>query len=604
MFSPSFEEEAMFRTPSALSVTKNVAKRVLCVGSCVAMLSVHVLREHFKLQAEAVHVHAIDDMDFDSIGRDFDYQIITLPVDNVFARHLFFFDDLNDESLAKIRFEKSKDICKTLLNKAMKLNIESGLTSLVGNFFVPQQNPQGRLLPRYDYRNPVFFFEKLNEFLSEELKNYKNSYLLDLDSIASTFGKAYIQDDSVWGLSHGGVFDELDYEVYQELAREGHTRVEPIPRIREVMKIAPEIFWLAVCNEAQNAYRTIRQVDQVKVVAVDLDDTLWRGLVGENIEDVNRSLEGMHYGLIETLLFLKSRGIALAIVSKNSEEIVKAHWDESMRFIMRYEDFAIKKINWNPKSENIRQISEELNVGLNSIVFIDDNPRERHEVSIALPDVRILGNDFYALRRVLLWASETQVGIITDESSKKTEMLQKQLVREELKKTMDRGEFLNSLELEIKYRVVRDESDSSFGRIVELINKTNQFNTTGIRWTREDISNLFSAGGMAFSFSAKDKLTNYGTIAAALVHGDEIKIFVMSCRVIGLEAEFACIHVLKMIAEKAGTNTLRSRFIRTDRNHLAETLFQKTGFIQTDDVWINSNLSESIAPSHIVIRVD
>ena len=177
--------------------------------------------------------------------------------------------------------------------------------------------------------------------------------------------------------------------------------------------------------------RTIRQTDMVKLVLVDLDDTLWRGVAAEAAEVSSTASEGWPLGFAEALMFLKSRGVLLGIVSKNDEDRVREIWRRIYGTRIRLEDFAAVKINWRPKAENIEEILAEVNLLPNSVVFIDDNPVERAAVKAAFPEIRVLGPNPYLWRRILLWSPETQVATITSESAARTEMVQKQVQREE-----------------------------------------------------------------------------------------------------------------------------------------------------------------------------
>jgi len=591
---------AEFRTPTSLSVSENNIEKILIVGSCISILTRGVFETIFNIKCQEIHINAIDDFDFATIDSDFDFQLTSIPMDSVLPRHSYHFDDLNDEERATQRFRSSCDNIRRLLESSLTLNKKLGLLTFVCNFMVPAQNPQGRLLPRYTFRNSVYFIEQLNEFLASEIEARSNCYVIDVDAITASLGKSLVQDDSIWGIAHGGVFTELDFEIAQTLAQRGHTRIEQVPPVKSALQAIPSSFWLAICNETLSAYRTVKNIDQVKVVAIDLDDTLWRGIAAENpMDDPMEMIEGVPLGIVEALLFLKSRGIAIAIVSKNDYEKVKPFWDATMRWFIRLEEFVAIKINWNSKADNIRELAHELNVGLDSIVFIDDNPREREEVKLCLPQVRVIGSDYYDVRRTLLWSSETQVATITAESARKTEMLKSNIEREQLRQTMSRDEFLSSLELKISCQKVIDANNSSMSRLVELINKTNQFNTTGVRWSFEEVTAIFDSGGMGITFNAQDRLTNYGIISAALIKGNHIEIFVMSCRVIGLDVEIAALSTIEELVRQKGFSTLTAVFAPTDRNILAASLYERAGFSHVDGVWSKDISIRSPLPTHI-----
>ena len=201
-----------------------------------------------------------------------------------------------------------------------------------------------------------------------------------------------------------------------------------------------------------------------------------------------------------------------------------------------------------------------------SAVFIDDNPVERAAVEAAHPDIRTLGSDLYYIRRILLWAaSELQTAGITLESARRTEMIKAQVERETARKAMPREEFLASLHIEIKQTTITDSSVPEFKRAFELINKSNQFNTTGRRWTPEEMQQFFAEGGRLEAFRVKDDFTDYGLVCVAIVRGGCIEQYVMSCRVLGLDVEKAVIGTIaREIIETHGV--ARGIVAETDAN--------------------------------------
>lgn len=589
-----------YRTPQSLRVSTPPANRVLLVGSCISLLLDDLMRNEYGLATELLHIHSMTNLDVNSYRDSVDFQVVAIPVDSIFPRHIHFFSDFNDESAAKARFDASCTEMLRLLDQAMQVNAAFSTTTFVCNLLCPQQNPQGRLLPRYSLLNPVFFFEELNRVLCQAIYSRPGAYLLDIDSIAATFGKAYIQDDSIWSLSHGGVLTNLDWELYENVRASGHHRVEPIPTLTEGMEARPELFWRAVCEEVIASYRTIRRMDPVKAIVVDLDDTLWRSVIAESaVEEPQLLFEGMPYGIAEALLYAKSRGIALAIASKNDFETVKAFWDRRVRWFLDFDHFVIKKIHWGRKSESIREIAFELNIGLDSVIFIDDNPRERVEVQSELPQVRVLGSDFYQLRRDILWSPECQVAAVTAESRAKTELFRAQLEREGARKGKTREEFLVSLDLELQPTTVTSSNHPLFARAVELINKTNQFNTTGIRWTPEQLSALFNVGGMVCCFAARDRYTDYGTIGVVVTEAAQVHILVMSCRVIGLDVEHAMLRAIERQVMASGQSVVRCQLVPTGRNQLAIDFMAQSGWRETEGCWCLELSSERPYPSHI-----
>lgn len=597
------KEKHFFRCPRNFEATGNKIKRVLLVGSCTVSLTSGNFKMFFDIDTHFVHVGQVLQFDVSSIDMDFDYQLTSIPMDAVMHINSYLNSEYSDLSATEKRFEESVASLRRLLHDALRFNRERGLLTFVCNFLVPQQNPMGRLMPRYDLRNHVHYVEKLNECLANELAGLKNVFLIDVDAISANHGKRLIQDDSIWKLAHGGVITDSDFNGFETLRHGGNQRIEPIRPISEHMEVDPNLFWNALCAESIAMARTIRQVDPVKIVIIDLDDTLWRGVIAEeSIIDHGFLLEGLHLGLVETLSFLKKRGILLAIASKNDHEKIVKIWDEVFGKHFPIENFVSIKINWNRKSENIKEILSEVNLLARNAVFIDDNPREREEVSAAFEGIRILGADPYEIRRVLLWSAETQVSTVTEESGRRTEMVQKQIVRDSERASMSREDFLKSLNIIIRAHHIKNAEHQLFPRSVELINKTNQFNTTGRRWSAQEISNVLENGGAIYAFEVEDRFTKYGTVIVSLVQSSDIHIFVMSCRVIGLDVELAALAYIANDALHLGIGRLSGHTKTTDANVLSRDLFSRAGYVQQESKWILELNEDRHIPEHIRMK--
>jgi len=391
----------------------------------------------------------------------------------------------------------------------MRWNKKHGLLTFVTSFILPQQNPMGRLLPRYDLRNLVYFVEKLNGALAEELRGFNNTFLFDLDQIIATFGRKYFQDDVIWVSNHNGMLSDHDFKYDQD-------RLEPPARASTIYGQNVQLVYEAGWNELTAMYRTIKQTDMVKLVVLDIDDTLWRGVAAERSDHTREAIEGWPIGLVEALGHLKRRGILLALLSKNEEKLVVPIWERLFGGSIHIDDFAICKINWKPKADNFAEIIEEANLLPRSVVYIDDNPVERAAIRAAFPDVRSFGPNPLLWRRILLWSAETQVATITKESASRTEMVRAQVDRETHRKKLSREDFLASLEVEVGLRELDGVQHPEFTRALELVNKSNQFNTTGKRWTKQEFYTGLANDIRLFIFDVKDRFTSYGIVGGGL----------------------------------------------------------------------------------------
>jgi FkbH-like protein len=461
------------------------------------------------------------------------------------------------------------------------------------NFFVPQRHMVGSLLPRYDIRNIEHFVYLLNEKLEALVRGYSNAYILDVDRISASFGRRYIQDDSVYAVNHGAVLGTPGIDA---------SRIEPMAPMADHY----EIRWFPVLSdaiwaEALSMHRIARQRDAVKLVITDLDDTLWSGVSGD-MDDLAKVLDPVWVlGLIETLMVLKQRGILLAIASKNDEKRIREVWPKIFGNRLSLEDFAAIRINWRPKAENIQEMLSVLNLLPGSAVFIDDNPAERASVQQAFPNMRVLGRYPYYLRRILLWSSETQVASISEESRRRTEMAQTQFLREASRERMSRGDFLAQASPKVEIAWLTGVGDPRFARAFELINKTNQFNTTGHRWKHEDMARFLGGGGRALIFNVQDAFTNYGLVGVVLVKDAVIEQWVMSCRVIGYDIEQAVMSVIVQALRGANAIAVTGVLVETEANLACRSLFENAHFRRMQTGWVLEASELLTIPSHITL---
>jgi FkbH-like protein len=585
-----------YRVPRDLALSPTPLRRIIVVGSCmVAGLPDIVATAAPGCPADYLLINNLSEIpDAPPLPiSDYDFQLVQLPLRDVLVDWLCFRVPPEPGAWERV-FEQACERLSQLLAAAMRWNTEHGLLTFVTNFLVPQQNAHGRLLPRYDFSNPVYMVERLNQRLHEELQRYDNAHILDMDQIAATFGRKYVQDDAVIQLNHGAVLSDADH--YRDRGR-----IAPVPPVSQHYTLRGAEFMQAAWAELVALFRTVRQVDAVKLVIVDLDDTLWRGVVAEgDAIDGAQAMEGWPLGVVEALLHLKRRGVLLAIVSKNEEARVAGFWEEIMAGRLSLDDFAVRRINWLPKAENVAAIIAEVNVLPRSVVFVDDNPVERAAVQAALPDIRVLGADQYYLRRILLWAPETQVPVVTAESAARTEMIQAAGARESTRQRLSRPEFLGTLGVRVRLFEIAATGHAAFPRAFELINKTNQFNTTGKRWTQEALRAALAAGTVLYAFEVEDRFSRYGLVGVVIAGGGRIEQMVMSCRVVGLDVEIAALAEVLRRLRAAGATSVTARLVETDANLLCRPLFGRCGFVAgADGAWTSAPGTTPPAPAHV-----
>lgn len=334
----------------------------------------------------------------------------------------------------------------------------------------------------------------------------------------------------------------------------------------------------SVMTRVSDALTVLRNESPIKLIVTDLDNTLWKGVLAE-FDDIvpHEHTEGWPLGYVEALLEFKRRGGLLAISSKNDH----AETVERIRHVysdrLSVDDFCSLKINWEPKSKNIREILAETNLLPGNVLFVDDNPREIEEVTRAIPELRTLSGDQAEWRNAILFSPHTQVARISSESAARTELIQAKQKRDGLATAMSRDDYLASLEIRTRFDVIASASHPKFARALELVNKTNQFNTTGKRWTHAEMEALFASEGRVVTVNAADRFGDNGLIAVALLRGATIEQAVMSCRVFGMGIETALLCTL-FEHVPSGAAGLAALYAETGKNKACASFYPDHGF--------------------------
>jgi FkbH-like protein len=579
-----------FRIPDELSVAPDGLTDVLVIGECVAAwlaegAACFGRRHDFVLLNNYSTLPERPPRPLTTYG----FQFVQIPLRTVLPEWEYLLLPFNEAHLWQQLYETSCHRLERIFDEAVRYNTESDLLTFVAGFLVPQQNPMGRLLPRNDLRNLVFMVESLNRHLVGLVENRRNAYYFDVDQIAAGLGKQFIQDDSLTASTHGSFLS--DFDSVRDV-----DRLESPGRESEFFDIRTDAFREAVWVELLALSRTVEGVDQVKLVLVDLDDTLWRGVVAETNDVSDDTTEGWPMGVIEALQFLKKRGVLLGIISKNDASTIEAVWPTIFRGRLDLGDFAVRKINWRPKPDNLEEILDEVNLLSRNVVFVDDNPAEREAIATAFPDVRVIGADLYRLRRILMWASETQVAFVSEESSGRTQTVQGQVARERERKKVPRQEFLRGLAIEAHLFEVDLGDEARVNRSIELLSRTNQFNTTGRRWTAEEVRALSDGSMRMIGFEVRDKFTDYGMVGVIVLHQDagglRIEQMVMSCRVFGLDVELAVLVEVAACATQASTPDVTGVIRKQKANQPCWDVFERLGFHEeSEGIWTAPGLT-------------
>jgi FkbH-like protein len=324
-----------------------------------------------------------------------------------------------------------------------------------------------------------------------------------------------------------------------------------------------------------------------KCVVLDLDNTLWGGIIGEdglNGIRLGGDAEGEAYTAFHRyLLGLKSRGIPLAVCSKNNEADALSVFREHPESVLREADFAVFLANWEPKPDNLRRIAATLNIGIDSLVFVDDNPAERAFIRRELPDVEVpeLPDDpaLYAdtLHRSQLFESLS----FTEEDRRRAESYRQNAERAAVSTaTANVDDYLASLGMKVE---LRPFDELNLPRIVQLINKTNQFNLTTRRTSAAEVARWMRDPACYTQFMRlRDRFGDSGLtgVLVAFREGDAFRIdtWLISCRVLGRRIEEAMIASLCSYARSAGARAVTGEYVPTAKNEQVRDIYPRLGF--------------------------
>jgi len=332
-----------------------------------------------------------------------------------------------------------------------------------------------------------------------------------------------------------------------------------------------------------------------KCLILDLDNTVWGGIIGDDgVENIQIGDLGVGKAFSELQLWakqLKERGVILAVCSKNTEHLAKEPFEKHPEMILRLDDIAIFVANWENKVNNIKYIQNILNIGFDSMVFLDDSPFERNMVREALPLVTVpeLPEDpaeyMFYIRTLNLFETAS----ISSEDSDRTRQYQEEAKRTILQNSFtNEGDYLQSLEMEAN---VASFDSFTIPRVAQLSQRSNQFNLRTIRYTEDEIKAISNSNDyITFSFTLADKFGEYGLISAIILKKlNQYELFIdtwiMSCRVLKRGMENFTLNALLEFAKKNGFIKIIGEYIPTPKNGIVKDHFELLGFTQNKDQW-------------------
>ena len=405
----------------------------------------------------------------------------------------------------------------------------------------------------------LYQLRKLNYLLHEEAYRRNRIQLLGLDGLQSQIGRDLFHSDSLYFTSKMPV--KVDY----------------VPDIAKLIVDAVQI----------------RQGLFKKCIVLDLDNTLWGGVIGDD------GLEGIEIGELgigpaflafqKWLKELKKRGILLAVCSKNEEAAAKAPFLEHPDMILKLDDFSIFIANWNDKASNIKIIQETLNIGMDSFVFIDDNPFERQLVRGSLPQVEVpeLPEDPALYLSYLQHLNLFETCSYSAEDELRTSKYRIEIERQSLQKQfVSFNDYLQSLEMFASYAPF---DKFHYARIAQLTQRSNQFNLRTIRYNESEIEQLAKDPAViSLYFNLEDKLANHGLISVVIMKPvDEQTLFIdtwlMSCRVLKRGMEEFIINQIIQTAQNHGYLKVVGEYLKTPKNAMVANIYEKMGFTALGD---------------------
>jgi len=425
----------------------------------------------------------------------------------------------------------------------------------------------------------------LNAYLATELASAGNAWFIDSAQCLERVGARQFYDWRYWYMAHSPFSRAGMAELASEIGK--HVR--------------------ALAGRTR------------KCLVLDCDNTLWGGIVGEDGIDGIR-IGGEHPGssyreFQQEALNLYSRGVILALCSKNNHDDVLEVFRTRPEMILREEHISSIRVNWQDKATNIREIAAELNIGLDSMVFADDSEFEINLVRSELPEVETMllpAAQSAENRARLASCGLFDAMALTDEDRARGQMYRAEVARQTLRAhATDMGEYLASLEMRI---VVQEVGDDDLDRVAQLCLRTNQFNLTTHRHTRDELAAIAAKPANSLHLlKLSDRYGDYGTIGfcMTMVQGAEaiVDTFLMSCRALGRGVETAFLATCAAAAHRKGGTVLRGAYIPTKKNALVADFYPRHGFqpIEREGAgqWyeLDWNLGRIAVPPYLTVTV-
>jgi FkbH-like protein len=340
-----------------------------------------------------------------------------------------------------------------------------------------------------------------------------------------------------------------------------------------------------------------------KVLALDLDNTLWGGVVGE-VGGAGVEIGGLYPGncylaLQRAVRRLREQGVILVLASKNDPEVAERVLAEHPDVVLRPEAFSVRAVNWSAKSGNLRRAARSLNLPIRSFVFMDDSDAERFQVSSELPDIPVVSaaGEPACLVRSLVRHGWFDVTTLTDTDRHRADLYRARAERSEFETEFETTDkYLRALDIRLE---IAPATEYTVARVAQLAARTNQFNLTGIRFDEATTAEMNDNGQyLVSSISVADRFGHEGIVGALWVQLGErywtVLNMVLSCRVLGRGIEFGAVGWLAGRARGAGIAALSGRYVPSGRNGVSAGFWERAGFTSTGDGEFVLDLQKSV----------
>jgi len=407
----------------------------------------------------------------------------------------------------------------------------------------------------------LFQLRKLNYLLMDFATNNGNFHLVDLSSIQNQIGKANFFQPAIY----------INSEMVLSL--------DALPLVASKT--------VALINTLEGKFK--------KCVILDLDNTTWGGIIGDDgLEHIQIGSLGIGKAFTEFQYWikkLKNRGVIVAVCSKNTESIAKEPFEKHPDMVLRLEDISVFKANWDNKVSNIQEIQSLLNIGFDSMVFLDDNPFERAIVRENIPEITVpeLPEDPANYLEYLYGLNLFETVSFSEEDLVRTQLYQTEALRKStFEKFTSEEDFLKSLNM---ISVISKFDSFNIPRVAQLSQRSNQFNLRTIRYSESEIEKLAqSEDYFTFAFTLEDQFGDNGWIAVVILKKQDAKtLFIdtwfMSCRVLKRGMEAFVLNFIMDVAKENGIQTVVGEYLPTLKNELVQNHYENLGFTKEADLW-------------------